>query len=1350
MEKQNRSRKNGSTKWIASWIIIFFSFSQMFSANGETTMFSSGMDDTTTYQDPSTSTYISITPFLSTVPTTIAIYTTTAGQECNKDKEFIQYGDSLDEKVPKGDDNSIQQCPSIDVPINAENLGCFYISTNGYITNGQLLPYTPNQASVSSDAMTLMPLWTDIDTLNGGVIFYQIYDVYADNPVTSSQEVLSAIETLFSEIATSFTPKWALKVTWDAVGPFNANNESLTFQFILATDGTRTYLAYLYENCEFSWLTSRNAIMGYVYPETVYYHLNSSTPGIFDLRHQTNTNSKNGVFLFEISTDYTTNYPQKCLEWKNDTTPIDTLSADYNDTLRVPCPCTLWQAGNDTRYTLGPNDCYYLTYFAGGYSKVCCYENNPEGVNSLIRGNVQVTSAILDESGWITTDYTPYNDCCLESDYCSIYNQYRPEDNCDSYEVYLKLYGYGDPHIQTLDGTAYTFNGLGEFEYLNVYDAKDNSKVLMKIQCRTQQVGTQGNIATAFSAFAIQSQGVAVQISKRDSTNKLKIFGNQKELTSFYSDLKYTWSNGPFYVSMKNENYYIVRHSSQTSIEISIQNDILQVSINLGYARADVKTNGLLGTYNNDKTDDLKTPNGVVIPSNSTEKYIYYNFGMLWKVNDSIFHYENSETIATYQFPSFEPSFLVINKTSAEYKDALKFCDSKDQSCIYDYLVTRNEAIAANTKLVEARIAYEKILATLVSPTFTGTGKVTAYVNTELVHTVDVLSSNISKLELKTVESKYSTIVLENNKVKTTIKLSQVVPVKASFQVYDQYSMSTPVFNLTVMVCPACKNGKCDTSSVNVSANYAYTCKCDKGWRGDLCDVDGRCDPFGCPCRGTGENTTCDCPTGYEFKEKCADIDECATNQDNCSQNCLNTIGSYKCSCRAGFRLVNNTECVDVDECQESLSTCTHTCINTIGSYSCSCYDGYVLNGARCDFVQNVCNNTNCTGAEGCRINSGTEECFCLIGYKWNSTSKKCEDVDECLTVNCINGACKNTLGSYICECGIGTILESDKRTCAECPNSKWGKDCANTCTGVNCVQCNKQTGCICSKGYTGTDCATDINECTTNANYCNTSISECFNTIGSAVCKCKIGFLLNNNRECMDINECEVNNDCDKNAVCTNTFGGHTCKCNRGYTGDGKTCTDIDECNGTHTCSHNCVNQIGSYSCTCNGNAKLQDDRKTCKEDEGLTYEERLYIIIFSSIGGAIIIGLLVTLWIYCFGCCECCICCACCRRRRRRHYLSALERDRLRIREAFGSVSSSLRGQLVKDEPFTRSTRGADKYLEDWDFFSPYSENHRHEIERENGWEDVGESTSSWGNIIHHFDNSREFRIERPKLKH
>ena len=34
-----------------------------------------------------------------------------------------------------------------------------------------------------------------------------------------------------------------------------------------------------------------------------------------------------------------------------------------------------------------------------------------------------------------------------------------------------------------------------------------------------------------------------------------------------------------------------------------------------------------------------------------------------------------------------------------------------------------------------------------------------------------------------------------------------------------------------------------------------------------------------------------------------ADIDECFEKTDRCDHKCMNTIGSYKCSCQSGYTL---------------------------------------------------------------------------------------------------------------------------------------------------------------------------------------------------------------------------------------------------------------------------------------------------------------------------------------------------------------------------------------------------------------------------------------------------------------
>ena len=43
------------------------------------------------------------------------------------------------------------------------------------------------------------------------------------------------------------------------------------------------------------------------------------------------------------------------------------------------------------------------------------------------------------------------------------------------------------------------------------------------------------------------------------------------------------------------------------------------------------------------------------------------------------------------------------------------------------------------------------------------------------------------------------------------------------------------------------------------------------------------------------------------------DIDECMEGDADCNQICVNTLGSYYCSCEPGYQLVNDTECEGIN-----------------------------------------------------------------------------------------------------------------------------------------------------------------------------------------------------------------------------------------------------------------------------------------------------------------------------------------------------------------------------------------------------------------------------------------------------
>lgn len=71
---------------------------------------------------------------------------------------------------------------------------------------------------------------------------------------------------------------------------------------------------------------------------------------------------------------------------------------------------------------------------------------------------------------------------------------------------------FGDPHITTLDGKLYTFNGYGEYTLLKINTSTTTFELQARTELATAQNGGKSN-ATVFSAFVAQDQtGTNMQV----------------------------------------------------------------------------------------------------------------------------------------------------------------------------------------------------------------------------------------------------------------------------------------------------------------------------------------------------------------------------------------------------------------------------------------------------------------------------------------------------------------------------------------------------------------------------------------------------------------------------------------------------------------------------------------------------------------------------------------------------------------------------------------------------------------------------------------------------------------------
>jgi len=182
-------------------------------------------------------------------------------------------------------------------------------------------------------------------------------------------------------------------------------------------------------------------------------------------------------------------------------------------------------------------------------------------------------------------------------------------------------------------------------------------------------------------------------------------------------------------------------------------------------------------------------------------------------------------------------------------------------------------------------------------------------------------------------------------------------------------------------------------------------------------------------------------------------------------------------------------------------------------------------NGFDCQDVNECEQNSslphNCSIQALCRNTNGSYFCQCKDGYQGDGFV--CNDVDECELPAACNGnmTCSNVPGSYSCFCVLGRVYEEG--TCVS----------EDTCVNAssNChplAKCHPYQGsfyCGCTDGYegNGTDCW-DVDECAQSQDQVCTAFSYCFNTNGSYICNCWEGFQ-DNGTHCQDIDECLTGN---------------------------------------------------------------------------------------------------------------------------------------------------------------------------------------------------------------------------------
>ncbi|CAH1243186.1 PTPRA [Branchiostoma lanceolatum] len=105
----------------------------------------------------------------------------------------------------------------------------------------------------------------------------------------------------------------------------------------------------------------------------------------------------------------------------------------------------------------------------------------------------------------------------------------------------------------------------------------------------------------------------------------------------------------------------------------------------------------------------------------------------------------------------------------------------------------------------------------------------------------------------------------------------------------------------------------------------ACTGGCQEFWTGESCQIaDCNTGTFclhGGTCSSTYNQLDCSCTGGWEGDRCEIDKDECAAGDHNCEDTCVNTPGSYTCTCGTGSQLAGDGHsCISSDEVKPTVS----------------------------------------------------------------------------------------------------------------------------------------------------------------------------------------------------------------------------------------------------------------------------------------------------------------------------------------------------------------------------------------------------------------------------------------------
>uniref|UniRef100_A0A5S6QTX0 AMOP domain-containing protein n=1 Tax=Trichuris muris TaxID=70415 RepID=A0A5S6QTX0_TRIMR len=355
-------------------------------------------------------------------------------------------------------------------------------------------------------------------------------------------------------------------------------------------------------------------------------------------------------------------------------------------------------------------------------------------------------------------DLLPYEYCCKWAGHCEFYFWRRMTSGCQDYRPPAVGYIYGEGHMITYDGTRYTFNGKGYYVLTMLKSRSNNMMVQVRMEQPPKTMWNTNVLATAVTGVAAQDNDSAiVEIYAR------KEFRRWRYKTDVYVDNARVFFDTPWQKLQTFKGVTIrsrPRNMNMSELEVMFDTGLglvveeargtLNVIVSVppeynetyayrtdtyGYPRTEpatgifgtgkcanfYRTMGLLGTFNNDKRDDLTTPDCNVVntnyPASEIEaRNVYYEFGERWRA-DGIRHqllfqtkFQPIYNPISFASSHYQPIFDPWRNQNATFWESLIFSREEVQvtcqgspSCEFDYLTTGRREIGIDTLMNERK-----------------------------------------------------------------------------------------------------------------------------------------------------------------------------------------------------------------------------------------------------------------------------------------------------------------------------------------------------------------------------------------------------------------------------------------------------------------------------------------------------------------------------------------------------------------------------------------------------------------------------------------------------------------------